>query len=104
MRDADVLMQTATPWSNEEVRTLRTLWADGESTEEIARVLGRTSGSVRGAVQRHRLGRSGGPDLRPCLTCQRPFQPEGRFVRICRECKMKPEWQSGNDCCDLSGL
>ena len=93
--------QSQSPWSTTEIRTLSRLWAEGLSLETISGRLGRSPGSVRGAAQRHQLGRRGGPEARNCLWCSGLFQPEHRHNRVCPRCKLRPEWSSGQDHCEI---
>ena len=93
--------QSQSPWSGPEIQTLSRLWAEGLPLETISMQLGRSPGSVRGAAQRHQLGKRGGPKARNCLCCRGLFQPEHRFNRICPRCKQRPEWNSGQDHCEI---
>ena len=81
-------------WTQKEIEALAKLRAAGASARAIGTELGRPPDSVRGAIQRYRL-RIG--KMLPCLNCERPFAPAGRFNRICPACKASPEWNSEPD-------
>ena len=94
-------MRAQVPWTSAEIKTLCRLWAKGKAADEIGKALGRSAGSVRGAAQRHQLGRPGGMPAANCLKCGGLYSPESRFNRICGRCKQQQDWHSGQDLCEI---
>lgn len=92
-------MGTGRPWTRPEITLLCSLWAKGEPLDRIGKALGRSAGSVRGAAQRHQLGRRGGPPAANCMSCGELYSPKGRFNRICGRCKSQEAWHTGQDLC-----
>ena len=83
-------------WTEQEIQALNRLRAAGARVSEIGARLGRSPGSVRGAIERYHVPEREG-EMMPCLNCARPFVPAGRFNRICPMCKASPEWHDEPD-------
>ena len=94
-------------WSEDEVRTLITMWRTHE-IQDIAKRLGRNSNAI--SIKASRLSlpprtqtksvkavRTSNPKarVRPCLSCQTPFFSEGSHHRICDRCKSTEAWRTG---------
>lgn len=43
------------PWEKDETKTVLEMWQEGHSVEEIAKMLGRTTGSVESKINRERI-------------------------------------------------
>ncbi|MGQ3049867.1 MAG: GcrA family cell cycle regulator [Niveispirillum sp.] len=90
------IFSTGTPWTPAEDQILRQLWAEGISSADIARRIGRSPRAVISKAFRDRLRARRMRDqddelarshLTTCLSCLKPFAAEWRGNRICLKCK-----------------
>jgi hypothetical protein len=80
-------------WTPEEVARLEALCDAGASYADMARELRRTYSAVKAQLwkladaenteKQARVAKQ----MRSCLTCDRPFQSEGKHNRVCKLCK-----------------
>lgn len=70
--------------------------------KHIAAMLGATESSCRDKIKRLELGVDAMPHMvenikRECLKCSSSFVADGRFTRICGQCKQTSIWQTSNN-------
>lgn len=79
-----------TRWSEAQDTTLKALYADGKTSQEIGVLLGRTKESVQ---CRWHVLRNGHSDRkqRPCLTCGKSFLSAWKGNRMCPYCSRQAQ-------------
>lgn len=91
-------------WTNERTDTLllERSGAAPRSFKYIAAMLGATESSCRDKIKRLESGADAMPHMvehieRKCLKCSSSFVADGRFTRICGQCKQTSIWQTSNN-------
>lgn len=90
-------------WTEEEIRTLVSMWRENRKNVEIAKTLNRSQNAI--SVKASRIGLppkekipeavSSNMKVRACLKCRGKFFSEGAGNRICSSCKNSDDWKSG---------